>query len=211
LAIRLMLVAVALFALSAPARAGVSFQLGNNPEPDEENILLNSGDTGNPIFGTTNQSNISVRFSSTTDTLIAPSSGQSRVESTDGELQNLTIDIPNGSFRDLIINPNVDNRHDGGTAHITVVANDATSTFDYTLDNGSNFLTIVATGDERLLSVTIDYDSGFQGFQDLRQPRISGPAVVPEPSTMALAFVGVAGLGLKGLRRLRRRPATATA
>jgi len=35
-----------------------------------------------------------------------------------------------------------------------------------------------------------------------------GGTVVPEPSTMALAPSGVAGLGLAGLRRFRRRPVT---
>jgi hypothetical protein len=188
-------------ATTPAARAGISFQLGNHPQLNEENILLNTGDTGNPIFGTTNQSGISVRFSSTTDTLTAPASGQARVESTDGAIQNLTVDIPNGFYHDLIINPNVDNQHDGGTAHITVVTNDVTGTFDYTLNNGSNFLTIVATGTETLLSTTIDYANG---FQDLRQPRISGPfSAVPEPSAISLSLLGLGGIGL--IRALRRK------
>ena len=48
------------------------FTLGNNPQPGEENILLNSGDVGSPIFGLTNQTNLPVSFSSTTDTLLEP-------------------------------------------------------------------------------------------------------------------------------------------
>jgi hypothetical protein len=57
---------------SAPAHATVIFTLGNNPQPVEENILLNSGDVGSPIFGLTNQTNLPVSFSSTTDTLLEP-------------------------------------------------------------------------------------------------------------------------------------------
>jgi len=202
-----MLVAVALFALSAPARADVEFTLGNNPQNDEENVLFTDDQTGSPVFGVTNQSNITVRFSSTTDSLSVNSAGQARVEAEDEEngelLNNITIDIPNGSFGDIILNP-----FDGsGTAVVTVVTDD-NFVFEYELDNGQNFLTIVATNGQRIQSVTIDAEDG---FHDLRQPRISGAAVVPEPSTMALAFVGVAGLGLKGLRRLRRRSATAPA
>ena len=50
-----------------PAHATVTFTPGNNPQPDEENILLNSGATGNPVFGTTNMSGITVGCSSLTD------------------------------------------------------------------------------------------------------------------------------------------------
>ena len=37
------------------ARAGIIFQIGNNPQPDEQNILLNTGDTGTTVFGVTNR------------------------------------------------------------------------------------------------------------------------------------------------------------
>ena len=78
---------VALFAgmwagWAGAARADAIFQVGNNPQPDEENILLNSGATGTSIFGTTNQSGIDVLFSSIEE-LTAPSNGQARVEATD--------------------------------------------------------------------------------------------------------------------------------
>ncbi len=62
----------------------VTFTLGNNPQQDEKNILLNSGTSGNPVFGLTNQTQLQVRFGSTTDTLVEPSSGQARVEALDG-------------------------------------------------------------------------------------------------------------------------------
>ena len=83
----------------------VTFTIGNNPQPNEENVLLSSGATGTTVFGTTNQNQLQVRFTSTTDTLVEPSSGQARVEALDGLLNNITLSIPNGSFHDVILNP----------------------------------------------------------------------------------------------------------
>src|SRR5689334_6146137 len=88
-----------------PARAQVTFTLGNNVQPNEENILLNSGQTGAIVTGTTMQSRILVQFASTTDILTEPSNGQARVEAQDGVLNNITVSVPNGTFTDLIINP----------------------------------------------------------------------------------------------------------
>lgn len=229
-----MLAAVVLLGLSAPAQGDVIFTLGNNPQPDEENILLNSGATGTTVLGTTQTSNLTVSFSSTTDTLTEPSGGQARVESTDGAVNNITISIANGSYTDLILNPFKGNAIDEGPATVTVVANDGTFTFNYPspgLNNGNNFLTITTSGGETILSTTIDSTNG---FNDLRQPRISGAAlngtttggnttggnttggnttggqeVVPEPTSLLLwAALGL-GLAGYGIRRQRRTEPTA--
>jgi hypothetical protein len=209
-----MLVAVALFAMSAPARADILFELGNNPQAGDENVLMDD-QTGNPVFGTTNQSGTTVRFSSTSETDLFANGGQARVESADPDelLSNLTFDIPGGTFTSLIFNP-FDGDPNDGLATVTVkLVGEPDAVFQYELGNGNNFLTIVAINDEKILSVTIDAETGF-AYNDARQFRVGGASLVasvPEPSTMALALVGVAGLGLKGLRRLRRRPATAPA
>ena len=79
---------------------------------------------------------------------------------------------------------------------------EAVETFQFTtaLGNGSNFLTIFATGGEVINSISIDASSG---FTDLRQVRISGataPSAVPDTgSTLALLGSGVSALAL--LRR----------
>jgi len=170
------------------ARADIVFQTGNNPQPDEENVLLNSGAVGNPVFGQTQQSDITVQFSSTTDTLSEPSSGQARVEAVDGVLNNISIAVPGGSYTDLILNPFFGE----GDATVTVISNDGTFTFTYALSNGQNFLTIFAINGEKILSTTVDASDG---FSDLRQPRISGAALerVPEPG-LALLLGGALGL-----------------
>src|SRR5689334_23757291 len=164
----LTLIAVIAFSITTAKADSVTFTIGNNPQQDEENILLNSGATGVTVFGLTNQTQLQVAFSSTTDTLVEPSSGQARVEALDGLVNNITLSIPNGTFSDVILNP----FFGSGTADVTVVtSNNQTFTFSYTLTNGENFLTILANPGTTIFSVTINAAGG---FTDLRQPRISG-------------------------------------
>jgi len=194
----LVLIGIVVCAGASAKADSVTFTIGNNPQQDEENILLNSGASGNPVFGLTNQTQLQVRFSSTTDTLVEPSSGQARVEALDGLMNDIAISIPNGSFHDIILNP----FFGSGTANVTVLTtNNQIFTFSYALGNGNNFLTIVADSGTSIFSVTIN---ALSGFTDLRQPRISGAqANVPEPATLFLFGFGL--LGLAGAARKFRR------
>ena len=76
-------IALATLVLMASAYADAVFTLGNNPQPNEENVLFNSPMTGTTIKGLTNRSDTPIQFSSTTDTLRA-SGGQSDIDAMDG-------------------------------------------------------------------------------------------------------------------------------
>jgi hypothetical protein len=200
------LLAVAAVGLAAPppAHAAVNFTLGNNPQPDEDNVLLHNGTTGNPVFGVTNTGGITVGFGSATDILTEPSGGQARVGALDGNIEDLSIFVPGGDYTDLIMNPFLGDSP-SGPATVDVLTNMGTTTFIYPtgLGSGNNFLTIVASGGEKILNTDIIAPAG---FGDLGQPRISGAElvrtpVVPEPCTLSL--LGLGGLPLFG--RLRRR------
>ena len=103
-------------------------------------------------------------------------------------IHDITMAVPGLTFMDAIINPfkPVDNNGLG----VTIVTNTGTSTpFTYGSTHGDTFLTITTTGGEGIDTVTIDSAGG---FQDLKQPRISGIAgvIVPEPSSLALLGSG---------------------
>ena len=185
--------------LTASAYADVIFMLGNpGHQPGEENILFHTAMTGNPIFGFTNISNAPVEFSSTMDTLRA-SGGQSDIDAVDGFVNDIMVTTPGHTFKDLIFNPFKDVANED--LHITVVANDGIypmpPPFTYGKMNGQNFLFVNATGSTLIKSVDIFSDFG---FDDLRQIRISGVEVIPEPSSMLLLGSGVL-LFAQGLRR----------
>jgi hypothetical protein len=193
------ILAVLLVAIGAPAAyADGVFTLGNHPQLGEQNILFGSSQTGATVFGSTNQSDTNVQFSSTTDVLTVSSSGQAKVTAMDGLVNDMTISVPGADFGDLILNPfkpAVD-----GDLTVTVTMSDASVfTFGpYGSTNGNNFLTITTSGGELISSVTLDSTGG---FQDLRQPRLSGitSPSVPEPS--GLLLLGSGALGLMGVLR----------
>ncbi|HEY4932290.1 MAG TPA: PEP-CTERM sorting domain-containing protein [Terriglobales bacterium] len=184
--------------LVAPAFANAVFTLGNHPQPNEQNILFTSFQSGATVNGFTNFTNTLVQFSSTTDTLVVTAVGQAKVTAMDGLVNDITISVPGTTFEDFILNPF--NPAANNDLTITVTMSDASVfTFGpYGSINGNNFLTITTSGGELISSVTVD---SVGGFDDLRQPRISGitGASVPEPSSLLL--LGSGALGILGVLR----------
>ncbi len=207
------LMAVAFFALTfggaLTARADIIIATGNNPQPDE-NVLLNTGLTGNPIFGTTNQTGLSVRFSSN-ENLTAPANGQARIEAADGTLTQLTIDLPGATFTSLILN--IDAAAAGSVNFVVTENNGQQTAGTFALGaSGENFFTITAINGQRISSVAFSTNVAMTvtNVDDVAQIRIGGAQrtptnPVPEPVTMVLFGTGLAGVAA----RVRRRRKTA--
>jgi hypothetical protein len=189
------------------AHAGIIFQEGNNPQPNEENILFNgSGTISGPaltVTGRTNQSSTLVAFTST-ENLQTPSNGQARVEAVDGGFDDLSVYLVNGgTFGDLIFNLNTPNQQDG-IAHITVhTLAGPDATYDLDLGNGQNFLTILANNGDRITRVDINSDIDIDDGRQFRISEIEGPTNVPEPASISLFLAGL--LGMRKLRRQQRK------
>jgi hypothetical protein len=187
------------------AHASVTFLPGNNPQPDEINILFGASESGSTIHGAAG--GIDVAFSSAVDTLFQKSKGQAEIFNTSNppsaNLTDLTV-TPAESFTDFIVDLNKAN---GSTLNITVNGFDGTTpetnTFSFTGKNGSNFITILASGGETMTS--INFNSPDTGWEQFKQPRISGlvGAVIPETSTWIMMALGFAGLGFAGYRKAR--------
>ena len=194
--------AVLMWASNAHATAILT--IGNDPQPDE-NVLLNTGLTGNPIFGTTNQTGLAVRFTGN-ENLTAPANGQARIDATDDFFTFLRIDVPNGSFTSLIFNPDATIN---GTVDFTATTNTGVEVFNNIAVSGTgeNFFTFTTLDGQRYLSISFQAD-GALTFADAAQFRIGGAqlttAVPDAASTLSLLGIGFAGLAV-ARRRLARR------
>ena len=166
--------------------------VGNHPEPDEQNVLLNNGDTGAVILGSTNQTDSHVRFTGE-EILVADASGQAVIESQDGFFTFLRIDLLGDTFRDLIVNldlaTSTGGPPDDGSVTFTTVEVSGGSTVHSPIgidSSGNNFFTLLAEPGDSFTSIEIRTTLGV--LEAVVQPRISGVAssavVIPEASSI---------------------------
>jgi hypothetical protein len=201
---------VAAFILNT-ARADVVFTEGNNPQSNAQNILFSgAGTVAGPamtVIGRTNQTHTLVSFMSS-EMLSTDGMGQSRISAVDGEFRDLSIFLTDGgTFGNLIFNLNTPNRLTGSALITVNLLGGATQIYNFGLDNGQNFLSILATNTDRITRVDINSNTGLTAIDidDARQVRIGdplAPAQVPEPATLGLLAAGL--IGIQSLSRKRR-------
>lgn len=186
---------------TSEAHAVAILTIGNTPQTDE-NVLLNTGVSGNPIFGTTNQTQLSVRFTGT-ENITAPANGQARIEAVDGAFTSLITDLPGGTFTSLILN--LDATANGTVDFTATLSNGGIQVFNNIAVGGSgaNFFTFTTTGGDRYLSIAVAADVPLE-FADAAQIRIGGAqrtTSIPDGG----ATVGLLGGALVVLGMLRRK------
>lgn len=194
-------VGAALLISTTEAQANAILTAGNIPQIDE-NILLNTGDVGNPIFGTTNDTNLAVRFTGD-EVLTAPASGQARIDAVDDFFTSLMVDVPNGTFTSLILNLDA---VINGTVDFTVTTNTGVQVFNDIAVGGSgnNFFTFTTIDNQRYLDIALQADSGLT-FGDAAQFRIGGAQLtIPDVPDAASTF-SLLGFALVGIAAARRR------
>jgi hypothetical protein len=215
------------------AHANITFLLGNHPQqPSEENILFTNGESGLTLTdGQVDHTGAAVNFTTLGNPLQIlrqASGGQAKIECLANCVDNSAIHAPDDnqlnsiSMRAGLLNGQptawgdaiIDLTNGVGSALITVTDNFG-APFTYVLGNGSNFLTMIATGGEFIRRIDVTNANPGQpfGFTQFDQPRVSGlctlvtttsctPVPVPEPTGLALLGVGLLGLGVVARKRI---------
>lgn len=209
--------AAVITAVSTPASATINIYVDDpGALQPEENVLFNEpgfGEDGNPMLGVTNQSSTSVTFVGT-ETLTAPSGGQSRVEALDGTLDYLKIFLTDPMLAFKEIEFNVERITGGGQFQpfdITVTFVDNFGTlFSETaqIGTGSNWFSAQAIDGQWIKYVELN--TAPNNVRAVEQVRIGGIGTppIPEPATWAMM---IAGFGLVGFAARRRRESSVRA
>jgi hypothetical protein len=219
--------------LGGVAHADIIYQTGNNPQGNEQEIQFEAGLTGITNFmGDTNMSNSPIEFNlipgayhGETD-IGTVGQGQAAIICTAGcgtyavgganghQLTDLEIKLGQGLGATDFIG-NLD--YGEGWANVQVM-DQLGNTFNYQLGQGQNYFTITAINNEVITDIQITEDLADTGmgnpfgFNDFKQPRISGLCVltssgscrtipVPEPSSLALLGAGLFAAGWFSMRK----------
>jgi hypothetical protein len=197
--------ALMLGVLSAPASATIN--LVNSSSIQGENVLFNDGaQSGTTIFGTTNQSNTSVKFTSTAPLLA--DGGQAAVTGGLDLSTNSPVDTVN--YNNLAISLGLGGNFNnlelglfGGNATsvtFTLIDNLGTvfSFANLALGGGSNLFGFQGVDGETIQSASF-VTTGGTGIQSTKLVRLDAQTLVsaaPEPATWGLLIVGFFGAGM---------------
>ncbi len=192
------LVGAAIIACAAmPASAAVVINTSPGAVQPAENVLF---DLNQPIDmsveGTTNQTDTNVTFESNVNLDVSGSSGQARIESATGPLDQLSVFLsdPMATFTEIEFNLFFANND---TDMVTISLFGTTGLKQtFNVGKGQNFFSAVATDGD--VFTRVSFDSNGSGFRDARQFRIGGidqMGAVPEPSTWMMMLLGFGALG----------------
>jgi hypothetical protein len=228
----LLATAAAIGLLSGPASANIMFTAKDTGGIGEVNVLFQAPETGTTLdHAQVDHTGAVVTFDSLTgQTLNQVAQGNADITCASNCVDNsaihtgfnsqlssieMTAGLSAGgkptAWTDAIINLN----NGTGTALVTVTDNFG-APFTYVLGTGQNFLTMIASGGEFItdIKVTNDVAGSPFGFDDFKQPRVSGlcelgvtgcQAIVGVSEPGSLALLGTGLLGLLGFTRWRRR------
>jgi len=228
-------VAIGVATAGGAAHAGFLFSPTNSPSASEQNILFGPKFVDvTALTGLTNATHTPIEFNTISGALDGEAEigtngdGQADIVCNVGcgtdskggangaQLTDLEIKLGTGfGATDFIGNLDFGE----GTVQIAVT-NAMGGVFDYILSNGQNFFTLNATGGDVITDIQITEiapdPSGNFGWNDLKQPRISGICAlsgatctaipVPEPASLGIFGAGLVALGWFAMRRKASGP-----
>ena len=195
--------------IAVPAQAADIVNCATTPGvcvDTDENVLLGNGTNQPSVTGSTQNTGVSVVFTSLGN-LLNSASGAATISASDNVLENLTFTLLGGaSFTSAFFNITPLNGQQNAfeTASVIFTFSDGTSSSQALAGNGNNQFG-VTDGSPGISSVSFVSQGAGLGVDSFRQLRLGGVvSAVPEPATWAMMLLGF-GLVGGAVRRTRQK------